>query len=62
MPKKPLSHAKTGESVATGEAKTHLSAGIKSLEDSIAHGKQNHADIATASAEQAVEHLKAANN
>ena len=56
-----LEHAKKSENVATGEAKTHLVAGIKSLEDSIAHGKQNHAEIATKSAEEAVKHLEAAN-
>jgi hypothetical protein len=47
--------------VATGEAKTHIEAGIKSLEESIAHGKQEHADVATKHAQEAVGHLKAAN-
>jgi hypothetical protein len=45
-------HAKTADE--------HLDAGITSLNDAIDHGKMKHADSAKKSAEEAVTHLKAA--
>ncbi|MDO9104776.1 MAG: small metal-binding protein SmbP [Methylovulum sp.] len=46
------SHAKTADE--------HLDAGITSLDNAIAHGKQGQADMAKKAAEEAVTHLKAA--
>lgn len=50
-----------GAEVAKGEAKTHMEAGVKSLESAVEHGKMGHADVATKAAEEAVEHIKAGN-
>lgn len=54
-----LTHANKAVEVSKGENKTHLEAGVKALQAAIEHGKQNHAEIATKSAEEAVEHLQA---
>lgn len=55
-----LKHARAASDVAKGEAKTHIDAGVKSLETAIEHGKMGtgHEQQATAAAEEAVEHLK----
>jgi len=58
-----LKHAHAASDIAKGEAKTHIDASIKSLEVAIEHGKKGagHEPIATKAAEEAVDHLKAAN-
>ena len=52
-------HADAAKTHAT-VASEHLTAGIKSLNDAIDHGKMGHAEVAKKSAEEAVTHLKAA--
>jgi hypothetical protein len=52
-------HATTAKAHAA-TASEHLTAGTKSLNDLVEHDKQGHADLAKKSAEEAVEHLKAA--
>ncbi|MDD5272843.1 MAG: small metal-binding protein SmbP [Methylovulum sp.] len=52
-------HAETAKTHAS-TASEHLTAGIKSLNDAVDHGKMGHTDLAKKSAEEAVTHLKAA--
>ncbi len=58
-----LKHAHAAANIAKGEAKTHVDASVKSLEVAIEHGKMGagHVPLATKAAEEAVDHLKAAN-
>jgi hypothetical protein len=58
-----LKHARAASEIAKGEAKTHIDAGVKSLESAIEHGKMGagHEPQATKAAEEAVEHLKEGN-
>jgi hypothetical protein len=49
---KALKHAKVADE--------HLDAGIKSLQEAVEHGNQNHGDIAQKAAEEATKHLTAA--
>jgi hypothetical protein len=47
-----LKHAKVADE--------HLDAGIKSLQEAIEHGKQDHGSVAQKAAEEATQHLTAA--
>jgi hypothetical protein len=53
-----LEHSLAGAIEAKGVPKTHLDAASASLQEAIDHGTLGHADLATKSAEEAVEHLK----
>ena len=58
-----LIHAQQAEQAASGEAKTHMQAAVKSLKSSIEHAKMGpgHVEMATQAAEEAAEHIKAGN-
>jgi hypothetical protein len=47
-----LKHAKTADE--------HLDAGLKSLQEAVDHGNQNHGDLAQKAAQEATQHLTAA--
>ena len=55
-----LEHSLAASLVATSVPKTHIDAASDSLEKAIEHGNMNHVEPATKSAEEGVEHLKAA--
>ncbi|MDO9103559.1 MAG: small metal-binding protein SmbP [Methylovulum sp.] len=54
-----LEHTLAGSLVAKGQAKTHLDAASKSLQDAIDHGGLDETDMATKAAEEAVGHINA---
>jgi vacuolar-type H+-ATPase subunit H len=56
-----LKHARKSAEATQGEAKNHIDEGVKSLESAIEHGKQEHTEVATEAAEEAVKHLTAGN-
>lgn len=58
-----LKHAHAASNIAKGKSKTHIEAAVESLESAVKHGKMGagHEPMATKAAEDAVEHLKAAN-
>ncbi|MGR8979883.1 MAG: small metal-binding protein SmbP [Gammaproteobacteria bacterium] len=58
-----LIHAQKAVEKASGEAKTHMQAAVKSLESAVEHAKMGpgHEEMATKAAEEAAEHIKAGN-
>ncbi|MGZ8161444.1 MAG: small metal-binding protein SmbP [Methylobacter sp.] len=54
-----LEHTMAAAITAKGVPLTHINAASNSIEQAIDHGNLGHTDLATKSAEEAVEHLKA---